>query len=138
MICKYQAHSFQACYWRDPRPSMREEYQKFSQLAHIGNESPITNNTYNLNWSKAGAFVWIMANDDKIVWPKQGEQFGAPDPNDPFNSILKYRQTEWYEKDLFGLKTADREGKNFFEAFDGNHLEFEIDDFDRWVSTYLQ
>lgn len=134
-----QTHSFQACYWRDPRPSAREQYQKFSQLAHIGNEGIMTNYTYNLNWAKTEKFVWIMANDDKIVWPKEGEQWGSPDPEDPFDdsSILPYRETEWYQKDLFGLRTADVSGKNYFENFDGDHLQFEIEDFDRWVMTYL-
>ena len=29
------------------------------------------------------------------------------------------------------------EWKNFFEQFDGDHLQFSLDDFDRWVTTYL-
>jgi palmitoyl-protein thioesterase len=99
----------------------------------------MTNYTFNLNWAKTEKFVWIMANDDKIVWPREGEQWGSPDPEDPFDdsSILPYRETEWYQKDLFGLKTADVSGKNYFENFDGDHLQFEIEDFDRWVMTYL-
>lgn len=60
------------------------------------------------------------------------------DPNDPFNNILKMKDTEWYKKDLFGLKTAEEAGKNFYESFDGDHLQFSDDDFKTWVNTYLK
>jgi palmitoyl-protein thioesterase len=46
-------------------------------------------------------------------------------------------ETEWYQKDLFGLKTAQEAGKNVFETFEGDHLRFTMEDFDRWVISYL-
>ena len=46
-----------------------------------------------------------MATQDKMVWPAEGEQWGAPNPDDPYNgNILPMNQTEWYVNDLFGLK----------------------------------
>jgi hypothetical protein len=66
-----------------------------------------------------------------------GEHWGAPDPNDPFHTILPMNETEWYQKDLFGLKTAQEAGKNYFESFDGDHLQFTMEDFDGWVNKYL-
>ena len=82
-----------------------------------------------------------MATHDSLVWPKEGEHWGAPDNRnnkDPFaNPVLPMNETEWYKKDLFGLKTAQDEGKNFFETFEGDHLRFTMEDFDRWVVTYL-
>jgi hypothetical protein len=35
------------------------------------------------------------------------------------------------------LRTAQEAGKNYFEAFDGDHLQFKMEDFDRWIQTYL-
>ena len=79
-----------------------------------------------------------MANNDKIVWPKEGEQWGAPDPNGPFDhSVLSMKDTEWYQKDLFGLKTADEAGKNFFESFDGDHLRFSMSQYENWITKYF-
>jgi palmitoyl-protein thioesterase len=135
-----QQHSFQANYWRDPRPSERETYRAVSQLAVWNNEVPDgvpLNETLRQNWRKTSSFVWVAAEDDQMVWPAEGEQWGAPDPNDPFQHILPMKETEWYVDDLFGLKTADLDGKNHFESFAGDHLQFTDDDLKRWVTTYF-
>lgn len=131
-----QEHSFQANYWRDPRPSMTPLYHQYSQLARWNNEAAF-NQTLKDNFAKTQAFVWILATADSMVWPKEGEQWGAPDPMDPFHTILPKEKTDWYQNDLFGLRTAEEAGKNFFEQFDGDHLQFSLVDFERWVSTYL-
>jgi len=137
-----QEHSFQSNYWRDSRLSKQEDYYKYSQLARWNNEGPNNHNqTFNENFAKTSKFVWVMATHDSLVWPKEGEHWGAPDNRnnkDPFaNPVLPMNETEWYKKDLFGLKTAQDEGKNFFETFEGDHLRFTMEDFDRWVVTYL-
>jgi palmitoyl-protein thioesterase len=132
-----QEHSFQANYWRDPRPEEKEAYQTFSQLAQWNNEGKVVNQTLNDNWSKTSKFVWVMAEKDSMVWPKEGEHWGAPDPNHPFDHILPMNQTEWYQQDLFGLKTAQEAGKNAFETFDGDHLQFTMEDFHKWIKLYL-
>eukprot|EP00934_Nitzschia_sp_Nitz4_P001576 Nitzschia sp. Nitz4//scaffold46_size129759//47860//49056//NITZ4_003497-RA/size129759-processed-gene-0.222-mRNA-1//-1//CDS//3329552583//1576//frame0 len=131
-----QEKLFQANYWRDPRPVEKEKYEEFSQLARWNNEGHF-NQTYKDNFGKTNHFVWILATDDEMVWPKEGEQWGAPDPSDPFHTIKPMNETEWYVKDLFGLKTAHEAGKFSFESFEGGHLAFEMEDFDRWVATYL-
>lgn len=137
-----QEHSFQSNYWRDPRLSKQEDYYKYSQLARWNNEGPNNNNqTLNENWAKTSKFVWVKATEDSMVWPAEGEHWGCPDNRDgkdPFTSpILPMNETEWYQKDLFGLKTAQEAGKNVFETFEGDHLRFPMEEFDRWVSTYL-
>lgn len=137
-----QEHSFQSNYWRDPRLSHREDYYKHSQLARWNNEGPNNNNqTLNENFAKTSKFVWVMATKDSMVWPKEGEHWGMPDSKDgkdPFASpILPMNETEWYQEDLFGLKTAQAAGKNFFETFEGDHLRFTMEEFDQWVATYL-
>jgi len=133
-----QAHSFQANYWRDPRPVEWPNYQKFSQLAIWNNEGRLgVNETLKENYAKTSRFVWILANDDHMVWPKEGEQWGAPDPQDPFKKILPREDTAWFQQDLFGLRTAEEAGKNFYETFEGDHLQFNWNDFDKWINTYI-
>ena len=133
-----QGHSFQANYWRDPRVSKQEDYYKYSQLARWNNEGPNNNNqTLNENFAKTSKFVWVMATQDSMVWPKEGEHWGCPnnaDGKDPFVwPVLPMSECEWYKEDLFGLQSAS----NVFETFEGDHLRFTMDDFDRWVTTYL-
>ena len=106
-----QRHSFQANYWRDPRPTEREAYQKYSQLARWNNEGEPFNQTLKDNFAKTKKFIWVMATKDEMVWPKEGEHWGAPDPEAPFYKILKRNETEWYTKDLFGLRTAEEQVK---------------------------
>jgi Palmitoyl protein thioesterase. len=134
-----QRHSFQANYWRDPRPVEKTNYQMYSQLAKLGNEGLDWDRTLNENFAKTQKFVWVLATQDTIVWPKEGEQWGAPNPNatDPFVDILPMKETEWYQRDLFGLKSADEEGKFFYEEFDGAHLRFSLSDFDSWIRKYI-
>lgn len=132
-----QQHLFQANYWRDPRPVEAEAYKTYAQLAQWNNEGHQVNQTLNENYAKTQKFVWIMAEQDTMVWPKEGEHWGAPDPNDPFHTILPMKETEWYRKDLFGLKRAEEAGKNVFLSFDADHLQFSKEDFDGWVNDYL-
>jgi palmitoyl-protein thioesterase len=132
-----QQHLFQANYWRDPRPVEQDAYRQFSQLAQWGNEGRTFNQSLKDNWSKTNKFIWVLATQDAMVWPREGEQWGTPDPQNPFHHVLPMNQTEWYQKDLFGLKTAQEAGKNYFESFEGDHLQFSMEDFDRWVTTYL-
>jgi len=134
-----QTHSFQANYWRDPRPVEKLDYQTYSQLAELGNEGLNHNQALNENFAKTQKFVWVLATKDSIVWPKEGEQWGAPNPEaeDPFLDVLPMKDTRWYKKDLFGLKTADEAGKFYYEEFEGDHLRFEFTDFDEWIRKYL-
>lgn len=114
-------------------------YYQYSQLARWNNEGPINkNSTYNDNWAKTQKFVWVMATEDEMVWPKEGEWWGQPNSVDPFNKpVIPMNETDWYVHDLFGLKTAQEANKNYFEKFEGDHLRFSLDDFDRWVRTYM-
>jgi len=123
--------------WRDPRPEERENYRKYSQLAVLNNEGYIFNKTLNENFGKTNHFVWVMATEDRVVWPAEGEWWYEPNPSDPFNDILPMNKTEWYLKDLFGLKTANDNDKNYFESFVGNHLEFSMEAFDSWIRKYF-
>lgn len=132
-----QEHSFQANYWRDPRAEETVLYHAYSQLAWFNNEGSSINEAFRENWNKTEKFVWILAENDEMVWPREGEQWGAPDPKDPFNHILPMQQTRWYQEDLFGLRTSEEAGKNHYESFAGDHLRFTLDDYERWVQTYL-
>jgi palmitoyl-protein thioesterase len=116
-----QQHSFQANYWRDPRPSAADLYHQYGQLAVWNNEAGYVNETLKSNWGKTEQFVWVLATEDGMIWPRDGEQWGAPDSesDDPFHNILEREKTEWYQKDLFGLKTAEEAGKNHYESFEG-------------------
>ena len=142
-----QEHSFQANYWRDPRSTEFPIYQQYSQLAIWNNEAKYIdkndgifwiNETLRQNWNRTKQFIWILANQDTMVIPKEGEHWLAPNPNDPFGPMISRNKTDWYIQDTFGLQTADQLGKNFWHSFDGDHLQFTMQEYAEWVTMYLK
>jgi palmitoyl-protein thioesterase len=83
---------FQADYFRDPSKTDSDSYKKYSQLAQWENEGSTANVTLNENFAKTEQFVWVKGNEDTVVWPREGEWFGAMDPNDPWNTVLPMNQ----------------------------------------------
>ena len=57
-----------------------------------------------------------------MVYPNEGEHWGHFADNS--YTVLPMRETAWYKKDLFGLRTADEAGKIMFDSTPGNHLQF--------------
>jgi palmitoyl-protein thioesterase len=136
--CFAQHHSFPANYWRDPRIVAAERYQIYSQLAWFNQEGYDLRDDFKRNWNKTQKFVWVLAEDDDLVWPREGEWWGAPDPRDPFNKVLEHNETRWYRDDLFGLRSAEEAGKNYYESFPGDHLKFSRADYERWIKKYIR
>lgn len=132
-----QKHLFQANYWRDPTKINSRDYQKNSQLARWGNEGDHVDSSLNENFSKTNKFVWILAEEDSMVWPREGAQWGEPNPANPFDSVIAMNETRWYVDDLFGLRKADESGKLFFESRPGDHLQYSREELENWIIKYL-
>jgi len=128
---------FQADYFRDPSKTNTSQYKTYSQLAQWNNEGDVRNSTLNEGFAKTDQFVWVLGTEDTVVWPREGEWWGAMDPSDPWHTVLPMNETEWYREDLFGLRTADEAGKNHFESFQGNHLGFTTAEFLGWIDEYF-
>jgi len=127
---------FQANYFRDPK-KVDTDYKKYSQLAVWNNEGPGgVNQTLAENFGKVDKFVMVKALADTMVFPNEGEWWGAFAPGD-YSKVLPMNQTEWYQKDLFGLKTADKAGKIHFESTPGNHLQFSVENLYSWIDNYI-
>ena len=60
------------------------------------------------------------------------------DPKDPWKTLLPWNETDWYTKDLFGLKTADEAGKIHFESFKGQHIQFTETELYAWLEKYFK
>ena len=46
-------------------------------------------------------------------------------------------QTDWYLRDLFGLRTLDEADRLFFEEFTGPHLGFTTTQLLGWLDKYF-
>ena len=139
-----QEHSFQANYWRDPRPREYVQYQALTPLAVWNNEATAQNPYAVQNqtalfqhWQQTYQYVWVLATQDTMVLPREGEHWAAPNPKDPFGPVIPRTQTAWYQQDLFGLRTAEEAGKNVYLQFEGDHLQFTKEELTNWIQTYL-
>jgi len=129
---------FQADYFRDPSKVNTTAYLKNSQLADWNNEYKI-NPVYKANWAKTSKFVWVKGTLDTVVWPNEGEWWGAMSTvkGEEFKIVNKMKDTRWYKEDTFGLATADAQGKNFFESFKGEHIRFTETELFGWLAKYF-
>jgi palmitoyl-protein thioesterase len=130
-----QNRLFQADYFRDPRLVTSKSYMANSQIAQWNNEGNKIDPTFSTNFAKTKRFAMIKALGDSMVYPHEGEHWGAFDSDG--KTLLTMKETEWYKKDLFGLKTADEAGKILFNTTKGNHLQFGHDDLFSWVDSYF-
>merc|ERR1712046_454011 len=130
---------FQADYFRDPSKTNTSAYLKNSQLAQWNNEGEV-NQEYKANWAKTSKFVWVKGTLDTVVWPREGEWWGAMSEvsGEEFKVVKEMKDTRWYTEDLFGLKTADAAGKNHFESFVGEHIRFTEEQLYGWLDKYFK
>jgi len=127
---------FQIDYFRDPMRVNTDAYKKHSQIAAWNNEGDVVNATFKENFGKTKRFAMIKAEKDSMVYPNEGEWWGHFKDND-LKTVLTMKETQWYQQDLFGLKTADEAGKIFFNSTPGNHLQFGLEDLAGWVDQYF-
>ena len=134
-----QSILFQANYFRDPEKLNATAYLQHSQLAAWNGERPGYDMTARkANWAKSQKFVWVMGTKDSMVWPREGEQWGAVSDDYPHTlAPLPMNATKWYTDDTFGLRTADAAGKNAFETFDGDHIRFTESELEKWLDAYF-
>merc|ERR1712166_243384 len=126
---------FQADYFRDPKSADSAGYKKHSQLAQWNNEGQTTQPEININFAKTKRWAMIKALKDTMIYPNDGEWWGSFASDG--KTRLSMNRTDWYSKDLFGLKTADQAGKIVFDTTPGDHLQFTQQDLYTWVDKYF-
>mmetsp|Transcript_11590 Transcript_11590/g.31021 ORF Transcript_11590/g.31021 Transcript_11590/m.31021 type:complete len:362 (+) Transcript_11590:72-1157(+) len=128
---------FPADYYRAATKVGTESYFKNSQLSHWNNEDPTSANaTFKSNFAKTKRFAMVKAAEDNMVYPNEGEWWGAMEDGE-YGKALTMKETRLYQEDSFGLKTADEAGKIFFESTSGEHLEFTDEQLYGWVQKYF-
>jgi palmitoyl-protein thioesterase len=87
---------FQADYYRDPARVNASAYLRNSELAQWNNEGNI-NEAYKQNWAKVQRFVWVKGTKDTVVWPREGEWWGAMSdlPGEEFTVVHTMKDTRW-------------------------------------------
>jgi len=130
-----QKRLFQADYFRAPNAVASSEYKKNSEIAQWNNEGDKVDPTINVNFAKTKRFAMVKAMKDSMVYPNDGEWWGAFAADG--KTRLAMNETDWYKKDLFGLKTADEAGKIVYDSSPGDHLQFTETELFGWVDKFF-
>ena len=134
-----QGYLFQANYYRDPMHLKDPSYLSYSQLARWNGETGADMSVEKANLMKTTRTVWILAEKDTMVWPRESEQWGAPPDTYPKSLVpVPMEQTHWYVDDTFGLRTAHEAGKVFLDSFKGAHCGFTERDLTGWLDNYFR
>ena len=131
-----QNRAAQVDYFRDPTRVNTTAFKTNSEIAQWNNEGFGYNATYKANFVSVKRFLMIKALKDTMVYPNEGEHWGHY-ADGSLTKILPMRETRWYKDDLFGLKTADAQGKIHFNTTAGGHLGFTRDELIGWLSTFV-
>jgi len=131
-----QSLLFQIDYFRDPMRVNTTAFRQHSQLAAWNNEGDAYNATYKENFGKVERFIMIKALKDSMVYPNEGEHWGHF-ADGSLSKVLTMRETPWYQRDLFGLKTADEAGKILFNTTAGNHLQVSREQLLGWLEFFV-
>ena len=54
------------------------------------------------------------------------------------DDILSMKETDWYQKDLFGLKTVDERGGIIFNSTNTDHMGFTLEEVVWWIDNYFE
>ena len=127
---------FQANYYRDPLRVTTPEYKEFSALAQWNGEGNYFQPAWKENFVKVDRFAMIKAMKDTMVFPNDGEWWGQFRPGS-YKYKEQMNETDYYKRDLFGLKTVDEAGKIVYNHTDGNHLVFTVEQLQWWVLNYF-
>lgn len=130
-----QKKLFQADYYRQPQFVTTTSYKKNCQLAQWNNEGDTVDPSINVNFAKVKRWAMVKALKDTMIYPNDGEWWGAFAADG--KTRLAMNETEWYQKDLFGLRTADEAGKILFTSTKGDHLQFSDTELLGWVDQYF-
>ncbi|KAI6199673.1 Palmitoyl-protein thioesterase 1 [Aphelenchoides besseyi] len=116
-----QDNLVQAQYWHDP--FQLDDYKdKSIFLADINCERSCNQTQYKANLLRLKYLALVQFTKDEMVVPKESEWFGFF-PENNATHVVPMNQTDFYKKDVLGLKTLNESGRLHLLSVDGNHLQ---------------
>eukprot|EP00915_Cephaloidophora_sp_WS-2016_P007059 GHVH01009540.1.p1 GENE.GHVH01009540.1~~GHVH01009540.1.p1 ORF type:complete len:339 (-),score=48.52 GHVH01009540.1:1327-2343(-) len=133
-----QSMIFQADYVRSPMNI--EKYLHSSYLPDINNEidddNPLkrgSSEVYTNNFTSLEKLILVKADKDDMVFPSISSWFGFY-RDGSYDIVDGFRDTKWYNNDLFGLKTLDERGDVILEESGGGHCQLTHEEYIHLIS----
>lgn len=105
-------------------------------LADLNNVGPTKNPQYVARMKSLDAVVLIMFAKDTMIIPKETAHFGYYADSDK-KTITALEDSKIIKEDLIGMKSLVDAGKVFKHEIDGDHLQFGMDDLQKFVFVYF-
>ena len=121
-----------AGYYRD-NYHLKRYLEKSNFLADLNNENEYNENYYK-RMSNLTSLVLIKFNNDTMIYPPETAWFQSLDDND---NLITLSRSEFYVKDLIGIKKLNESGAIRFISLDGEHLSFTNEDLYDYAFDYL-
>ena len=112
---------------------MKRYLEKSNFLADLNNENEYNENYYK-RMSNLTSLVLIKFNNDTMIYPPETAWFQSLDDND---NLITLSRSEFYVKDLIGIKKLNESGAIRFISLDGEHLSFTNEDLYDYAFDYL-
>lgn len=125
-------------YWNDP--TEQEKYLEENKfLPYLNNEVPHDDaQSYKDNFARLHDLILIGGSGDDTIQPWQSSQYSFYDHN---LDLIPFNQTQYYTKDLFGLKSLDEAGRVKFCTIGGiKHKDwvFTKEVYTKCIKPYIQ
>lgn len=104
-------------------------------LPELNNEESQFNEEYKRKMSDLEKLILIKFEKDTMIIPKETAWFQFYNEK---KELLGFRDTDEYKQDLIGLKVLDENGKIEFFSIDGDHLQFDMQDVEKYMIPYLK
>lgn len=135
-LAPYSAGLAFADYWKDPRDKAAY-LQQSRWLASVNNERGGSRRaSYREHMLQLQRYVLIEALNDTMVTPHESESHGFFAWGGS-RRVVPMRETDEYRDDAIGLRTLDESGRLVVSRFEGDHLGFSPEFWQREVLAHL-
>ncbi len=121
-----------AGYYRD-NFHLKSYLDKNNFLVELNNEKNFNQNYYD-RMSNLTSLVLIKFNNDTMIYPPETSWFQSLDDD---NNLISLSKSEFFVKDLIGIRKLYEKGAIKFIALDGEHLDFTNEDLYDYAFDYL-
>lgn len=118
----FQYYTAPGGYWR--APNKEQDFLDYSTFLAEANNEAYFNQTKKDNWLKLKFARFIKWEEEDTIIPPESAWWGMYDKN---YKILNRHQTEFYKKDLLGIRKLEESGRADFMEMGGRHMQFSHD-----------
>ena len=113
-------------------PALNNEHAKSEDTPYIQDDDDKARKD---RFTALNGAMLVMFTEDTMIYPKETAHFQSFDATG--KTVLPLNQTDFYNQDYIGLKSMTEAGKVKYVAWEGDHLQFSLDQIKNEVVPFL-